>query len=473
MRCLFITISLCLSLLAVPALSLENNLYFSVDPSKEYSCVYVNLPQDLGLVSVDENLESIIEANKDESLWIDTTYNKVVVNPGVLNRNPVCFYYPGKGEGDYSFYRINVYSPGAGISNEMSGGLCISQYDDVDTDTEAGNRTDICRLLNDNADLFDLQFKHETSFANPGETVTKTIYLTSYANLNIDLTVITSLQSDFTGQTVSTSPERPLVTKSFKVRAPENEGEYPLIVFAKVRGCGLTMCEREVESKIKVAEGFVNRGFLTTIVPRNINLKSPQETIYRLLITNYDDSKTFSIETDSEPSLNMDPESISTTVGKGEEKTLTFRVTPPSPDPGIYRLYFKVKTSETEKMVNAYLTVGELLTDAFRYSEGAGEETTDPNIIDQIILARNNFIDSYNASSYGDELDDYEDFKDEVEKARTGLDDDDVIPPPPPQDQGINWIWIAVPVVIIAVVLLFFLFKKSRVVGEFEYPEFE
>jgi hypothetical protein len=472
MRVSIITALLLIPLLSVHVHALENNIYFSVSPYTEYSCVYVNLPQDLGLVSVDENLESIIEASKDESLWIDTTYNKVVVNPGVLNRNPVCFYYPGRGEGDYSFYRINVYSPGTGISNEMSGGLCISGYDDVDTDTEAGNRTDICRLLNDNADLFDLQFKHETSFANPGETVTKTIYLTSYANLNIDLTVITSLQSDFTGQTVSTSPERPLATKSFKVRAPENEGEYPLIVFAKVRGCGLTMCEKEVESGIKVAGGFVNQGFLTTIVPRNINLKSPQETIYRLLITNYDDTETFSIETDSEPSLSMDPESVSTTIGKDEEKTLTFRVTPPSPDPGIYRLYFNVKTSGTEKMVNAYLTVGELLTDALRYSEEAEEETNDPDIIDQIILARNNFIDSYNASSYGDDLDDYEDFRDEVERAKTGPDGDDVIPPTP-QDQGIYWIWIAVPVVIIAVVLLFFLFKKSRVVGEFEYPEFE
>jgi len=475
MKLAFVTILLSLSLLSVSVHSLENNIYFSVSPYTEYTCVYVNLPQDLGLTSVDENLESIIEAMKEESLWVDTTYNKVVVNPGVLNRNPVCFYYPGKGEGDYSFYKVKVYSPGIGVSNEMSGGLCISEFNDVDSETEAGSQTNICKLLNDRADLFDLQFKHETSFADPGETVTKTIYLTSYAKLDIDLTIITNLQSDFSSQTVSTSPERPLVTKSFKVKVPDNEGEYLIILLAKVKGCGLTLCERDVESEIKAVRGFVNKGFVTTIVPKNINLKEAKETIYRLLITNYDDSKAFTIETNSDPAVEIDPESITTNVNKNKEKTITFKITPPLSDPSIYRLYFKVKTSEAEKMVNAYLTVGELLTDAYRESEDLEDRTTDPNIRNQIILARNTFTDKYNTTSYGDELDDYADFKGELENARRGLNGANVTPPYPPSNGGggLDWIWFVIPVAIIVIILLFFIIKKSRVVSEFEYPEFE
>jgi hypothetical protein len=474
MRFSIITAFMLLALLPVSVCALENNMYFSVDPSQEYSCVYVNLPQDLGLVSVDKNMESVIEAEKEESQWIDTTYNKIMVNPGVLNKNPVCFYYPGKSEGDFSFYKVKVYSNDIGVSNEMSGGLCISEYEDIDSGPNATKTTNICKLINDNADLFDLQFKHETSFANPGETVTKTIYLTSYASLNTDLTSITTLQNDFGSQTVSTSPQRPLVTKSFKVKVPNKEGEYSLIVLAKVRGCSLTLCEKELESKIKVASDFLNEGFATTIVPKNINLKDSQETIYRLFITNYEESNEFTIETSSDPPINIDPKSISTSVNQEEEKTITFKVTPTSSDPSIYRLYFKVKTSETEKMVNAYLTVGELLTDALRESEDLEDQTTDPDIRNQINLARNTFLSQYNSSSYGNELDDYEDFKEELENARAGLGGNEEEPQQPDTiNGGIDWIWIAVPVVIIAVVLVFFFYKKTKVVSEYEYPRFE
>lgn len=476
MKFTIVTTLLFLSLFSVSVLSLENNLYFSVSPYTEYSCVYVNLPQDLGLTSVGDNLESIIEAKREESIWIDTTYNKVVVNPGVLNKNPVCFYYPGKGEGDFSFYKVKVYSPEIGVSNEMSGGLCISEYDDVDSETNAGNTTNICKLLNDRADLFDLQFKHETTLANPGETVTKTIYLTSYANLNIDLTIITTLQNDFSSQTVSTSSQHPLVTKSFKVKVPSAEGEYSLIIFAKVRGCGLTLCEKDVESKIKVDSDFVKKGFETTIVPRNVNLKEPQETIYRLLITNYDEKKGFSIETSSDPPIGIDPESITTTVNKEEEKTVIFKVTPTSPDPNIYRIYFKIKTIDAEKMVNAYLTVGELLTDAYRESEDIEGKTNDPTIIEGIKLAREVFTEKYNTTSYGDELDDYEDFKGELEDARKNLGGNGggMIPPLPTNGEaGMSWLWIVIPVIIVVIVLLFFMYKKTRVVSDIEYPEFE
>lgn len=475
MRYLFITILLSALLLPLPVLSLENNMYFSVNPRTEYTCVYVNLPQDLGLMSVNKSLESIIEADKEESLWVDTTYNKVVINPGVLNKNPLCFYYPGKEEGDFSFYRVKVYSPEAGISNEMSGGLCISEYDDIDSGLNATKETDICKLLNDNADLFDLQFKHETSFAEPGETVTKTIYLTSYAKLTIDLTIITTLQNDFGSQTVSTSPEHPLVTRSFKVKVPSREGKYSVIMFAKVRGCGLKLCEKEVEGRITVASGHENSGFETTIIPKNINIKEAKETIYRLLITNYDDPKEFSIETSSDPAVSIDPKSVTTSVGKNEDKTLTFKVTPPSSEPNLYRIYFKVKTHDSEKMVNAYLTVGELLTDALRESTNLENSVTDPVVLKEITLAKNDFMNTYNTSSYGDDLGDYEKFKKDMEKARTNLNGggESEQPPELTSGGGPDWIWFIIPVVIIVAVLLFFVFKKSRVVKDIEYPQFE
>jgi len=476
MKAIVLALSLSFLILPLSAYSLENNMYFSVDPYTEYICVYVNLPQDLGLASVENNVESIIEAEADESPWIDTTYNKVVINPGVLNKNPVCFYHAGKGEGDFSFYKLNIYSPDAGVSNEMSGGLCISEYGDVDSGLNASKTTDICELLNDNADLFDLQFKHKTTFANPGETLTKTMYLTSYAKLNVDLALITTLQNDFGSQTVSTSPEHPLVSKNFKIKAPNKEGEYSVIILARVRGCGLSLCEKEVEGRIRVQEGYTKSGFETTVIPKNINIKEAKETIYRLMITNHDETKEFSIETSSDPSVKIDPKSITTMVSRDEEKTLTFKITPSSSGPELYRIYFKVKTSDSEKMVNAYLTVGELLTDAFRESTELEGKTKDPNIKDAIKLATNRFAEAYNTTSYGDDIDDYKDFKDEMEKAKKSLEEGNGGNgkiQPPEAGQGIDWIWFAIPVIIIALLLLFFIYKKSKVVSEFEYPRFE
>ena len=51
-------------LLASTGSSLESGTIFSVQPGTGYRCVYVSLPQDLGLSYLNETTETIIETDK-------------------------------------------------------------------------------------------------------------------------------------------------------------------------------------------------------------------------------------------------------------------------------------------------------------------------------------------------------------------------------------------------------------------------
>ena len=64
--------------------ALEDNHYFSVNESGEYSCIYVNLPQDLDVNTVSSPIKSVISSDKVNSPWIDTTESTVTINPGML-----------------------------------------------------------------------------------------------------------------------------------------------------------------------------------------------------------------------------------------------------------------------------------------------------------------------------------------------------------------------------------------------------
>ncbi len=450
-------------LLFLPLVSpLDSGTILSAEPDTGYKCVYVNLPQDLGITSINQDSETIIEVDKNSSPWSDMTYNKVVMNPGVLNKNPVCFSYSGKKEGDFSFYMISLSSVKLGVSNSISGGLCVSNYEDVDTDVNVGNKTDVCKLLSENADIIDLSFGEEMIQAKPGEIITKTLYVTSYANLRIRLSMVTNLQNDFEETFVTTSKAKPTATKTFKVKAPEREGEFEIAVLAQVDGCAIQACKKIRQAAISVKQNE-KEGFSVSIIPKNINLKTANEVLFRVVINNYEEIQNFKIEASSDPPLTVEPASQNVSVEKGKEKITVFRVVPGNDD--LYEIDFKVTAEETEKLVTAYLSVGELLTDALRYSEAAENTVANADIKEEMRKAKMAYEESYNTTSYGDELDDYEDFVNTIDelKKSSGGNGNGNEPPPPTQEEGFNWMFVAIPlVIIVAVVLLLIAFKKAK-----------
>jgi hypothetical protein len=448
-------------LLASAGSSLEGGTIFSTQPGEGYKCVYVNLPQDLGLSYIDKTSETVIEVDKGESPWADMTYSKVVMEPGVLNKNPVCFYYTDKEEGDFSFYRIGLSSRDLGVSSAISGGLCISNYGDVDTGVETGNETDVCALLNENADIIDLSFKEDVTQAKPGETVTKTLYVTSYANLRIRLSLASSLQNDFSESVVTTSPSKPTAFKTFDVKAPEREGEFEIIVRAEAEGCGIQACKKQKKGVLLITSRE-REGFSASVIPKNINLKEARETIFRVVISNYDEPQDFLIEASSSPSLGIDPESKTVQVDGDEEKTTIFKVLPGDED--LYKMEFKITSGKSEKLLISYLSIGELLTDAIRYAE-ASERTSTPDIREEIRKAREEYEKKYGTTSYGEDVDEYENFIETIDGLKTtsenggnGKNGQE------PEEAGFEWLFLAIPVIIIVVmILLFVAYKKSKV----------
>ena len=457
---LFAVIILAALATAFPANALEGGTIFSTGPGTGYKCVYVNLPEDLGISFLNRTSETLIEADKVSSPWVDTTYSKVVMEPGVDNKNPVCFYYAGKTEGEFSFYSISLSSKDLDVSSSISGGLCVSSYEDVDTDVVAGNETDVCKLLSQNSNIVDLSFSQDVTPAEPGETLTKTLYVTSYANLRIRLSISTNLQNDFSESVVVTSPSRPSVSKSFKIKAPQNEGDYELNVLAKVEGCDIQACRMQKNSIISVKQGG-KKGFYASVIPKNINLKIPGEVSLRVAISNYDEQKNFTLNVSANPAIRIEPAFRTVVVGQGEEKTAVFTAFPGNES--LYEIDFRISTSGAQNEITSYISVGELLTDALRYSADT-EAIVAPDLAAEIAKARTAYEAEYNKTSYGEEIPAYESFMNTIDDARkTTEEPGDGATPPNPEENGFNWMILAIPIIVIAAILLIFVaFKKAK-----------
>ncbi len=464
MRLLIPVFVLAAVLAAVPAIALEGGTILSTEPGTGYTCVYVDLPQDLGVSRLNRTSETIIELDKGDSPWADTTYNKVVMDTGVVNRNPVCFLYSGREEGEFSFYNINLRSSDLDASNSIFGGLCISGYEDADTGIEAASGTDVCELLSENADIIDISFGEDVTQAGPEEVVTKTLYVTSYATLRIRLSIATNLQNDFSEAVVSTSPSRPTSIRPFKVKAPEAEGEYEMTVLAQVEGCGIQACRKQKNSIISVKEG-AKTGFSASVIPKNINLKSPGEVSLRVVISNYGRPADFVISAASEPSMRIEPESRTVAVGQNEEKTSAFTAFPGNDS--LYRLDFKITSPDAESLITSYISVGEVLTDGLRYAADT-ERTLTTDAREELRKARLAYEAEYNRTSYGEDIEAYETFVETIDglKQTSGGEGNVTKPPAKPTEGGLDWMLLSIPLIIIAAVVLVLVAIKKAKSGE-------
>jgi hypothetical protein len=441
--------------------ALDSGTIFSAKPGTGYKCIYLTLPQDLGIDTVSSEVETVIEVDKTISPWVETTYNKVILTPGVVNKNPICFSYSEKEEGDFSFYNIHISSVDLGISNSISGGLCISNYDDVDTGVDVNNKSDVCKLLSENADIIDLSLSPEPIIAKPGEVITATLYITSYANIKIKLSIATNLQNDFGEQVVTTSSSKPMVTKKFKIKAPEKEGTYTINIMAQVEGCEMKACKKNKEIILKVNENE-KVGFTANLIPQNINLKTPGEVLFRVIIENQEKTQNFTIEVTSDPQLTITPKNKTITIEKGEEMTTIFSVIPGNEK--LYKLEFRVSTENTEKLLTSYISIGEILRDALRYSNYVENEIT-PNLKDKLANKIVNYEETYNQTSYGEDIPETEEFLNTIDELkRTSKENTNHTPSSQStQEPGFNWMFITIPVIIIvAIILLFIVFKKAK-----------
>lgn len=467
MKAEFLAVILTLFLLIPGASALESGTVFSAEPGEGYRCIYLSLPQDLGLDYIETTSEATIRLDRSESPWADITYNRVVMTPGVLKRNPICFHYSDAEEGDFSFFRIMLSSEDLGVSSSISGGMCISSYQDVDTGVEVTNETDICRLLNENADIIDVSFKEDVTIAKPGETVTKTVYVTSYANLRVKLYIATNLENNFREEVLVTSPSNPTAFKRFAVKAPEREGDFDIIMRAEAENCGVKACRKQRKTTLSVSEE--EREYVSaSVVPKNINLKEPGEAVFRVIISNHDETQNFLVEADTSPEIGITPASKSVNIESGEEETIIFNAVPE--DPGLYEVNFRINSDKTEKLLTSYVSIGELLSDAERRSEQI--KRTEPSVRSDVQQVVEAYEESYTDISYEESVEEYEEFTeslDQLERApesggETGETTQDSV------ETGFNWAFLAIPVIVaVVVILLLFAYKRSKVTDPIDY----
>lgn len=466
-----------LLLLAGSVQALDDNQYYTISLNQTRGCIYILLPQDMGISSVNRSTVAILEV---ESPWIRLSYNKVTLDPGVSVKVPVCFYPTSIRDGEYAHYNIRVYSQFNEYSKYVSGGMCVSNYSDVDSGVEVMEGEDICELMSDNSDVFDIQFKEEKSVVSPGESVYKTIYVTSYADVDVQVSLQTDLENDFSGTTLGLDETHPVAANRFMITAPDTEGNYTLKMTGRIAGCSESFCFKETESLIEVREGASRESYTATVVPKNINIKSENTADYRIIITNYGPEQDFTVSATSYPDLDIDPETESVSVYTDEEETIRFGVTPPSGDKELYRLEFEVSTDDSNVILESYLTVGELFTDAMRDLEQKKEEVGDDSFDEDADEIFSNWKNSYENSDYGEDIEDYEQFKEDLDESKESHESggnggkengngNGEIPPP----GGFDWTLVIIPIIIVVAIILFIVYKKSRVVDKYEYPDFQ
>jgi hypothetical protein len=456
----------------VSAQAIEQNKYFTVSPNTTYSCIYIDLPNDLGVSRTSNTISAII---RSENPWIDTTYTKLAVNPSVATKSPVCFYYKDRSSGDYSFYTIALSSPELNIYKTFDGGICVSKYRDVEISQNITNKTDICSLLSSSNDIFSVQFKNEYMFAESGKTITQNLYITSYAYLEMGVELSSDLQVYPKEQTVSTSPANPTKTIPVTIRTTE-EGEYYVNAKVKIKGCALVSCQKDTRMMISVGEN-VKSGFDLSVVPNSINIEKPDKIKFTLIISNHETQKDFNIRVSSDPSAKLEPASANVRVMPNDDYETVFEVTPSSEN-DLYTISFNVEADNLEQMVTAYLSVGEMVSDIQREEDSILSKTTDQSLRNSIASATQNWIKNHDNATYGSDLKEYEGLKNTLENAKKtiGSNTNQTNPPSNNQPSGgeeFNWLLYIVPVAILIVVVIFILYKKSKTVRDIEYPGFE
>jgi hypothetical protein len=230
---------------------------------------------------------------------------------------------------------------------------------------------------------------------------------------------------------------------------------------AQAEGCAIQACKKQKKTFLSVNAGE-KKGFSVAVNPGNINLKEPAEVLFRVIISNYDNPQDFTITANTDPPAATEPQSTTVSVGKNEEKTSVFNVTPGNAE--LYKTEFTVSTNSTEKLMTSYISIGEILTDALRYSEDA-ESNSAPDLKGEIQKATDDFENKYNSTNYGDDIKDYEDFRKTVDDLKNSTGNS----VPDNTGKGFNWMFVAIPVVIIvAVILLLFAFRKAKSPEQYE-----
>jgi len=461
MKLLFLGLVLSLILLAgtAHALRLTDDLYFTVAPNSTGE-VYFILPDDVGAGpgKADYFITTVTDWDTDlTKMTVRTEENNTVITP-------IKFYSSGRKEGDCSNYTITISAPGLNLSKTWKGGVCLSKYADVDISKSGG---DAKSVLNNNVDLFSAGFRTYTKSAKPGEAVPVEILIQSQAILTIDASLQSQAFLDKRSFVVQTSQGSEY--KSLFVNASAaSSGNYDIILTAKARNCSLASCTKQSSMRLAVSESEPQEGFAISLFPENLAIKKLEPVTYSFTLqNNYKEDTNFIV--DVQRPLDLDSSFVlgNFTVPGLSERTENFTVTPHN-STGFYEIKVRASMNDVEKIVSAYLSTNEMVSDVYRNADDvlAGANSSVRAGVDTNVK---NWYSSYSKSEYGSNITGYANLQEALDAARKQNASQSSQPPPeqeiPSETQGNRpnpLTWIIIPVALGGAVFVVFIILRRK-----------
>ncbi len=418
--CLIAAIALLLlpaQAMAASQISPRDGLWLSLPPDM-VKCIIIRLPQDAGLSGTRNYIFSMRVTPSPQETWAD--FSEQLVREVHKNNTvdlPVCFdKHADKPMGNCSVpYTISVSEEYTGALKEWHGGICVSEYADVDIVSPGEMPTsgeEVKEILNDNTDIFSAWLDEKEQYARPGGSAVFNLSVESYAEL--DITVMTQSELEVSpGQaSLQTGQGSPHQYQAFGLTAPSQEGTYTLTLSVSPETCqGKSYCTKFLEGTLIVSEDDPpeKTGFEVVLRPENIDIKEPEGVIMTLsIINNEGEARAFTSSINIEPgdgSSGFTGETVD--VGAYDSHSRVFVVTPGSAST-LYEITARAESQGLVSSATSFITIDEMLTDALRQAEGLGSDAQEDV---------NSWIDSHANSEYGSDLQEYGSLRDTLAEA--------------------------------------------------------
>ncbi len=466
---------LILLVLTKHACGFPQNWFFSVEEDG-IICIDLVLPDDAGYTGKGTYEYKITCEPKQECILWGSTLTEQRVSVGENNTGiiPICFNSLGKSIGTCSEPMIiTVESPLIGVYKTWEGGICVSDYRDIETVNRQKNQK-VMDVLNENFDLFDAKFEEPRVYSNPGEEITYTLLLYSQANITLDITIENQdLEISPKKITVSFSKRKNNQSVEFKIKAPETQGTYTINADIHVKGCTENYCRREARGLLIVGTK-TDSGFSVSLFPETINIKKLEPVSFTLTLHNYGERQTFDISLSVTPNYalkTMRRETIE--LDKDEIYRKNFLVTPLNRT-AFYEITAFVSSGKNTKKASSYISTNEMLTDIGRMTETAGD--AENRMMEE---AEKWYKSVYTKSEYGDEIKEYASLREVLGKISTSSTRENETqerPPRPAQrpeeekPQHTDWmLWSIIAFAILIVIIAFYLSSKRIKSEEEQY----
>jgi hypothetical protein len=429
-------------------------------PSNDFMYIDVVIPDDLGTQFTGE-AEYVVESSAPPE-WDDLTTQMVRTNAFNTVIIPIQFRTFGKKDGMCSGrFEIRLSSLQLNSSRSWSGEVCVSNYTDVNT---ASGKTGMA-AVNDNVNLFDAGFSPPKKIVRPGSVADFVLDIESYAVLDFDITTVSGLTVSLQDTQANTGPVKPKVSINVNVTAPSDPGDYDFTVNVKA-GCGQGFCTRQVKGSLTVLSAgsdAADTSYVLSVFPTGISVKDLKPVQFELTVYNPGKAKTLSLSMDLPENVTSDFSPTQVTLNSGEQKKISFTVTPQEAIGfGVIKLsaVYEGKT----KFVTAQLSTNEMLSDTMRQADSILSQA-DSSTARDVNSAMSEWMNKYSDAPYGEELSDYNTIKDRLNAAAAIVqpeDNDTLIIPSEPEARGFNPLIILVVIGIAGAAIAGFIFYKRR-----------